>query len=217
MPAAVRGAVALLALVVAACQQTEGAPFDAGARADGGTDARDAAMESAADTPADGSAEGAAADAANAASDAGSDAGSDAVASCPAEIAACAARLQALKSECATDGVACERQVTGFQENRCYANGVRVYLDLSGITIVRGDGRTCYTVETRDQGASVVNVVRNRDGEEVIRAAHTLGAGYTTFTCGAAFADVPEGARSCGVLDTTPPSLQCEPGSCIRP
>ena len=103
------------------------------------------------------------------------------------------------------------------QLNDCFANGVRIYYDPGLISVLRSDGHTCYTVDTTDNGARITNLVRDRDGNEILRATHTLHASYTSFTCNGQVADVPDDQQPCGPLDTVIPDLQCEPGTCLRP
>jgi len=150
--------------------------------------------------------------------DAASDAAPDAPGTCPAEIAPCAAAFLALKSQCAGTGVACmEQTLPPDMINRCYANGVRVYFSPGATTVLKADGRVCYSTVDVVNGQVVDSTIKDPTGSEVIRMTHTLGAPSDYFTCGADFAEIPEGEQPCGDLDSLPAALQCETGTCLGP
>jgi hypothetical protein len=147
-----------------------------------------------------------------------SDAAPEVPASCPAEIANCAQAFVALKSQCPGAGVACVESTIGLDMlNRCYANGVRVYFDPGAETVLRADGRVCYSVQTVDTGQYLDSTIKDPLGNEVLRITHTLTATTNIFTCGSDYVEIPEDQQPCGDLDSLPPDLQCEPGTCDRP
>jgi hypothetical protein len=147
------------------------------------------------------------------------DAAPEVPSSCPAEIASCAQAFLVLKGQCPGAGVACTQQTIGVDMiNRCYANGVRVYFDRGATTVLRPDGRVCYRVENLSNGQLIDAIIKDPQGNEVLRITHTLGQTTEYFTCGLDFVDIPEGQRPCGDLDSLPPAFQCEEtGTCERP
>ena len=146
-----------------------------------------------------------------------SDAAPDGPSACPAEIASCAQVFLALKSQCPGAGVACaEETVPPDMLNRCYANGVRVYFDPGGTTVLKPDGRVCYSTVDVVTSQYVDSTIKDPLGNEVIRITHTLGAMSDYFTCGTDFVEISEDQQPCGDLSSLPTALQCEPGTCER-
>jgi hypothetical protein len=212
MTITLRRALTVVLVLGAACGSVTGGASDAAGDASAGDVARDVAPD-VADTAPDLPATGDGGD-----SDAVSDAAPDAPSTCPAEIASCAAAFLALKSQCPGAGVACtEQTLPPDMINRCYANGVRVYFSPGGTTVLKADGRVCYSTVDVVSGQVVDSTIKDPMGTEIIRITHTLGAPSDYFTCGADFVEIPEGQQPCGDLDSLPAALQCETGPCVRP
>jgi hypothetical protein len=150
---------------------------------------------------------------------AGDGTSSDAVpATCPAAIAPCVMALQTLRSMCRGAG-ACqtETEMSLRRVNDCYADGVRVYFDPGLTTVLRGDGRLCYTVEGGLSGGTIDQTVMDPAGGAVLRLTRNVNLSLQTITCGASAIDVADSDRPCGDTALLPQDLACVPGACVRP
>jgi hypothetical protein len=121
---------------------------------------------------------------------AGSDGGVDTrgsdLSNCP--IRNCVERLAALQAGCSSFGVACVKEVHGKQDNYCFANGVRTYVDFNGTTglatILKSDGHTCYTIYlTQTAGGDSTGAVKDPDGNDILLEVDSADQTTITFLC----------------------------------
>lgn len=165
-------------------------------------------------------------DAAGAADAAGVDGGNSAsdgpdLSNCP--IRSCIERFRALQAACSGFDVACVHERYGTQDNYCMANGVRMYFDHDGTTglatIIKPDGRTCYTVyETYALSGRVMSsVVRDPDEAVVFVEMHPAAGGAYTIRCDST-SWVTSDTR-CGVVSSVPYTAcpDSTAGTCRRP